>query len=118
MSTKYTGCDELREWLVAQGFTAGNYSYKHRENQCLWYAWRRTEVAHCCEANDGKPQQLVVQPFEMDGHGNHEVEIRGEVNGLWFKLAVYSLSDEDLCDRLPAIERSLVAAWNALKENQ
>lgn len=113
------GCEELREWLLKQGFKCSIESLHRNGNECNWYAFRRSELpARECECNDGKPMQLVVRPFACNINSRSwqsvEVDVTGEANGVWFKLSAYSMSHEDLKSRLPGVESSLIAAWNAL----
>lgn len=112
------GCDELREWLVTQGFRVAHDSLS-RDNECNWYAYRRiTQPTRECEGNAGKPMQLVVWPRKLThAHGNWEsvvVDVTGEAGGTWYKLQAYSLTHDELRERLGEIETSLIAAWNAL----
>ena len=115
--------EELKEWLKSEGFTTDNNYLASRENRCKWYAWRRTVLpARECETN-GNKAQIIVYPWSMgiDVPGlkvpadGVEVELCGEANGIWWKLTAYSLSPKELTKRLSSIERSLVAAWNALE---
>lgn len=118
------GCDDLREWLTAQGFSVARDSLG-RDNECNWYAYRRSALpARECECNDGKPIQLLVKPHKFTHHSaplgaweSVEVDVTGEAGGLWFKLRAYSLKHDELRARLSDIEASLVAAWNALRPN-
>ena len=123
--TTFHGLDDLREWLESQGFRVSQY-YMQRENGCNWYAYRRSELpARECECNDGKPMQIAVRPH-LFRHASAptpsgawescEVDVTGEANGIWWKLAAYNLKPEELRERLPDIEAALIAAWNALKE--
>lgn len=117
------GCDELREWLTSQGFRAAEDGLRHDGNQCNWYAYKRSAIpARECECNDGKPMQIVVKPHRFLHHSapggaweSVEVDVTGEVGGLWFKLQAYSVTQDELRERLGEIERNLIAAWNALQ---
>jgi hypothetical protein len=118
--TNFKGRDDLREWLIVQGFKVSLDSIT-RDNGCNWYAYRRSAIpARECECNDGKPMQIVVRPYlflPSGGRSEHrstEVDVTGEAGGVWFKLSAYSLRDGELQARLPDIEASLIAAWNAL----
>jgi hypothetical protein len=119
--SQLTGCDELREWLIAQGFRVSRDGFG-RDNECNWYAYRRSELqARECECNDGKRMQIVVRPHKFTHPkvpgGSWEsaaVDVTGEAGGAWFKLEAYSLKHDELRERLGDIERSLIAAWNAL----
>jgi hypothetical protein len=118
------GCDELREWLLTQGFRVAEDNLS-RDNDCNWYAYRRSELpARECECNDGKPMQIVVHPFKYRHPSTMhqewqsvEVDVTGEAGGVWFKLQAYSLKHDELRERLGEIEGSLIAAWNALRPN-
>lgn len=117
------GLDELREWLEAQGFRTAVDSLGGRDNECNWYAYRRSELpARECECNEGKPMQLVVRPFKYarptaPAWESAEVDVSGEAGGVWFKLKAYSLPLGELRSRLPEIEARLIAAWNSLLPN-
>ena len=113
-----TGLDDLREWLIGNGFKTAINSLGPRDNVCDWYAYRRSAIpARACECNAGKAMQIVVKPYS---HGDRpewkscEVDVTGEAGGVWYKLCSYSIKPDDLRERLPAIEAALIAAWNAL----
>ena len=117
------GCDDLRAWLEAQGFKTAPDSFSNRDNLCNWYTYRRSAIpARECETNERKTMQLVVKPSHYDGPGlqaGHRwqsagVDVTGEAGGVWFKLSAYSLKQDALHAKLPQIEASLIAAWNAL----
>ena len=112
------GCDDLREWLIAQGFKC-SIDTLMRDNGCNWYAYRRSQYpARECECNEGKQMQIVVRPFAytagMQAWKSAEVDVTGEVAGLWFKLSAYSVKPDELMARLQEIEIRLLDAWNAL----
>ncbi len=112
------GCDDLREWLIKQGFKC-YFEYFKREHDCNWYACRKTEYsARECETNEGKAMQIVIHPFSYsDGTQrweSAEIEVIGEVKGLWFNLSAYSVPIDELKARLQEIEVRLLDAWNAL----
>lgn len=114
------GCDDLREWLISQGFKCSIDHLGHQHNACNWYAYRKSSFeARECECNGGKSMQVVAKPFRLvlEGAKDHtsvELEVTGEAGGIWYKLSAYSLSQEEIRDRLGDIEQSLIAAWNAL----
>jgi len=115
------GEDELRDWLTASGFRCEVDPIRYQENECNWYAYRRSELkARRCECNDSKAGvQLLIKPSVMQ-IGDHElrnveVELRGEANGIWWNLSAYSIKPEEVSEKLNAIEPALVAAWNALQ---
>ena len=118
------GCDELRAWLEAQGFSSA-VNNLGRDNECNWYAYRRSAInARECECNDGKPMQVLVTPHRVSHPSapngawqSAEVDVTGEAGGVWFKLKAYSLPHDELVTRLPDIEARLIAAWNALRPN-
>jgi hypothetical protein len=89
---KYYGCDELREWLVEQGFRVYTDTLA-RDTGCNWYACRRsTTKARACECNGDKGgMTLLVRPW-----------------------SIADPSRSELRQRLPDIEAALVRAWNAL----
>lgn len=117
--TNYSGLAELREWLVARGFSISPFRTSDL-NQCNWYAYKRSAIpARECECNDGKPMQIVVNPYRIESMGagpwdSAEVNVTGEAGGTWFALKAYSLKPDELMERFDRIEASLIAAWNAL----
>jgi len=118
----WCGEPELREWLEANGFRIAKNTLGHRDNECDWYAYRRSELpARTCEYNDKPGMQIVVNPhaFTLDGkrHSSAEVEVCGEAGGVWWKLTAYSMSPERVPDGLAFVEPALIAAWNALLPN-
>lgn len=119
----WCGEDELREWLESQGFRIAKSSLGSRENECNWYAYRRSELAaRACECNyDKQGMQIVVTPhaFSFDGrrHSSVEIEVCGEAGGVWWKLMAYSLSPDRVMEGLAFVEPALIAAWNALLPN-
>lgn len=113
------GMDETRAWLEAQGFRIAEDMLRARENCATWYAYRRSALKSAeCETNDGKPMQIVVRPHSYDWPGGRsrsvEIDVTGEAVGVWYNLRAYSVSEDVLRGHLPQIERSLIAAWNAL----
>lgn len=114
---KFEGFDSLREWLVSNGFSTSENTVRAVNNETNWIAYRRIDLdARECEGNRGKQISLFVWPFACRpiGYSSCEVEIRGEAGGIWFILKAYSVTPQELMQRLPEIERQLVAAWNAL----
>ena len=113
----------LRDALEAAGFKTSPDNLASQWNLCRWHAYRRTSIdARECECNDGKRMQIVVSPHSMDNfherggppHQSVTVDVTGEAGGLWYKLQAYSLSPDEVIDRLPEVERNLIAAWEAL----
>jgi hypothetical protein len=117
------GENELREWLETQGFRCVEDPTRYRENECNWYAYRRSELeARRCECNDNKPgMQIVVKPSAMALNGTQhrsvDIELCGEAGAVWWKLSAYSLNPEQVPEALPYVENALIAAWNALRPN-
>jgi hypothetical protein len=111
----YYGCDELRTWLVGQGFKIENDFFAKDSRGCNWHAYKRTENANDCECND-KPPAVCVKPFfsQHPIHFGADVEVAGKAGGIFYKLEAYSLNVDTLKSRLIDIEKSLIAAWNAL----
>jgi hypothetical protein len=110
---------ELRVWLTANGFRIASNSIRARDNECHWYAYRRSALqARECECNDGKPAQIVVEPsaYTLGGVTRESVEIgvRGEYADDWWDIKAYGVRPNDVPERLPPIEASLIRAWNAL----
>lgn len=116
--SEFFGCDGIREWALSQGFRV-TFDSLAPGNGCNWYAYRRSDLpARECDCNDGERMQLVIKPHEFS-RGDQvwrsaEIDVTGEVESVWFKLTAYSLPEEKLRERLPEIERRLIAAWNAL----
>lgn len=111
----FVGCDDLRDWLLAQGFRASKR--QDPANDCNWIAYRSTALpARECETNTGKPMQLVVTPYWLRlAHPEWQsvtVSIVGDMGGGLYDLRAYSLTPGQVRDSLPEIERRLVAAWN------
>lgn len=120
---KHTGLDELRTWLEEQGFKVYKNSLGKPENECNWQAFRRTSLPCSeCETNDGKPVQLAVSPYAYEIMGRRweyaEIELTGEADGHWFNLSAYRMKPEELKAKLEGVEKSLVAAWNALSRGK
>lgn len=112
------GCDTFRENIVACGFSVYENHFAKEGNLCNWYAVRKTQLsAPECECNNGKKVQLVVSPHHYafrEGLFGVEVDLTGEAGGIWYSLQAYGLKPENFIDKLPAVEESLVSAWNAL----
>lgn len=116
--------EQLATWLKSQGFTVAPNSIASEWSMCKWYAWRRSSLpARRCECNDDKQGiQIVVNPHRMNirvvTRDSVTLEIRGEAASVWWKLEAYDLKCEEVRDRLSNLEGRLVAAWNALKEEE
>ena len=114
--------EEFRKWLEAHGFKCAPNSTASEMNECRWYAWRRSAMwARRCECNDDKEGvQVVITPYQFtiggDKHQGVEVEVCGQYGGAWYRLTAYSISMEELPQKLPQAEKALVHAWNALEE--
>lgn len=122
MADSHAGLPDFRKWLESQGFRIAHSGFADKLNRCNWYAYRRSEIpARECECNDGKAMQIVIQPW-LFAHPSGlpgdwescEAEVCGEAGGLWYKLQCYSLKPAELMAKLPQLEASLIAAWNAL----
>lgn len=117
------GAEELRKWLMEQGFRCEESPLRYQDNGCNWYAYRRSELsARRCECNDDKPgMQIVVTPSEVELNGKPyrscEIELCGEVGGVWWKMTACSLKPEEVPGKMSEVERALIAAWNALHPN-
>jgi len=116
------GCDDLRAWLIENGFRC-EVDYLKECLKTNWYAYRRTKLpARECECNDGKSMQLVVKPFALNNgfttHESVEVSLRGEYGGIWYDLKAYSIDVQTFKARMDEIESNLVNAWNALNAKQ
>ncbi len=116
------GCDAMREWLLSRGFKLV-VGASHAYRGCNWYAWRKSTLpAEECELNQQPTMQIVIYPWRLEqtdapGGGAWEsaqINVSGQAGGQWFSLEATSLTDKELRRRLDFVERSLVAAWNAL----
>ena len=112
------GLDDLREWLKSNSFRISRDSSRN-ESGVNWYAYRPTRwPGRECECNEGKACQLVVWPHDMRFGGHRisgvELEVSGEALGIWWKFRGYSISVEDLPQKIDTVEHGLVAAWNAI----
>jgi hypothetical protein len=120
MNEEFLGEENLYNWLEENGFKFSKNQFVKSEENCNWYAWRRSELsARVCECNSDKDGvQIVVRPFSAQIgdrlHRNVEIDVKGEYKGIWFSISAYSLKPEEVFDRLYDIEKSLVSAWNAL----
>ncbi len=112
--------NELKDHLVEAGFQPYINPTHFRTSKTDWYACRKVETERECECNEGKRMQLTVWPYKSTIHDKTyesvEVDITGEYKGVWYKLQAYSLSPDELVEKLDSIENSLVAAWNSLDE--
>ena len=111
--------DEFRKELEAYGWRTAPNGLKSRMNDAGWYAWRQTKNdARECEHNEGKRVQITLYPNSMLIHGSRhesvEIDLTGELAGVWYKLRAYSLSPAETLERMDEIEARLVRAWNAL----
>lgn len=121
MSNSFTGCDDLRAWLESAKFKIAKSPFVVNDG-FNWYAYRATVFpSRECECNDGKSMQIVVHPWRVANASapngaweSVDVEVVGEAGGIWYKLQAYSMKHDELMARLPQIEASLIAAWNAL----
>ncbi len=111
----------LKTFLEKKNFFFANNGLKHPGNNATWYAYRKSKLSSReCECNSHKGMQIVVYPY-MYTVGNVEsesveIELVGEHNETWFKLSAYSMSPAELVRNLPALEASLIRAWNALEK--
>ena len=105
---KYTPMEQLRTWLLGNGFKIYPFI------DCWIGAKKLDPSIRKCEDNEDKELLLVVHPHERDGYQNHAVEISGCTDGKWFKLECYGLRNEDIRKNLFDIERRLVLAWNVI----
>ena len=110
---------ELQQQLIAIGFNISSNPFAKDLNDCTWYAYRRSKIpARECECNEKKFMQIVLKPLKFSMHGHDvesvEIEIVGQYDN-WYNLNAYGISFEEVIEKLPKIEASLVAAWNALE---
>ena len=116
---EFTGLDEQRAALEAAGLRIYRNHMAREGNLCNWVAQRRTDIpSRECECNDGRPVCVTVTPHFYLFPGNEmrtfEVDVTGECDGEWYALKAYSIWADEIIEKLPAAERSLIAAWNAL----
>ncbi len=107
--------DELKEWLIGNGYKIYKNSLADKQNFCDWYACRSSDAVKECGCNN-KPPQIIVKPscFKLENglkHNGAEVELIGEDASLWWKFSVYSLSVKELMENLGLIEERLIKAW-------
>lgn len=112
----------MKEYLASIGFTFQQNNINDRINQYNWIAYRRIQQEHRqCDCNENNCL-LVIRPFKMlindVLHESFEMDITAEFDTNWYKLTAYSLTVEDIKNRLPLIEQRLLAAWQALGDIQ
>jgi hypothetical protein len=115
----FRGLDDLRDTLQSNGWKLAEKQYGRGGNGCNWYAYRRTALpAAECECNEGKPMQIVIEPYTLEMqnqlHSSTEVKVTGEAGGQWFDLKAYSIQADELPQQLASVEAALIGAWNAL----
>lgn len=111
--------DKFKQWLEQNGFNLHPYRLRQPGNIYDWLAAKRLSGVAECETN-GYPQ-IVVKPYGYlvttdIQHESVEIEITGERNKMWFCLKAYSVKPQEALQRWPEIERSLIAAWQAIRE--
>jgi len=109
-----TTIESIRAALEPMGFHWQKAVILNHEAGCFY---KRIETKRPCLCNDR--DQLLIRVYAPSEHMPgwvFEVEMTGEfVQGLWANLKVYSIRGlSELLERLPRIQRSLVAAWEAL----
>ncbi len=78
------------------------------------FFWKRSETGANCDCN-GKPPSIAITPHRYYDGITYELDITGELHGIWHKLQAYSIShDENLITNIQTAERALVAAWEAI----
>lgn len=109
--------ERLKEWLIGNGYKIYNNHLNTDSNLVDWYAAKRADSIRERECNDKSPQ-IVIWPVAFthldDIYESVSVDISGEHYGLWWKLASYSLSPNELMQNLGMIEEKLIKAWEAL----
>jgi hypothetical protein len=109
-----TNIEAIRAALEPIGF---KYQPSSVADNAKGFFYRRVETKRPCLCNN--KDQILINAYEPGGHLTEwafEVEITGEFTaGLWAKLKAYSIMGlPELLEKLPRIERSLVAAWEAM----
>ena len=111
--------NNLKEWLIGNEFKIYEDCYGDKNNQCRWYACRKTNAVKDCGCNN-RPPQIFVYPYSATfNNGQHyesiTVELIGEDFGIWWNFSAYSLSTKELMENLGMIEDRLVKAWEDKK---
>lgn len=119
MRFELRGSSGFQKDLEDMNFKVYEDHFCKEHNLCNWYAVRKTRLENKeCECNTDKDVQLVITPYEYFVHGEErcgaEIDLTGEVGGVWYKLQAYGMQQSELITKLPEIEQSLVNAWNAL----
>ena len=115
--------DELKDWLKEHGFREHPNPLASFENECKWYACKRYASKYNCECNYDKDGiQIVIWPYRYNLHGHQmrsiEIDLSGEADGVWYKLQGYSMTWDELPDKLDQVTDGLIKAWEAIpREN-
>jgi len=115
---KFKGEPDLMDWFIEKGFKIAINNINIDGNTCNWYAYKKSDItARKCECN-GEDLTVVATPYSrLIGYRKYltvDVEVHGEVDGIWFKLSAYSMTIQDLKEKIDSVEVSLIKAWNAL----
>jgi hypothetical protein len=109
-----TTIESLRAALKPMGF---QYQVASSGDRASSFFYRRVETKRPCLCND-RDQVLIYAyaPTSYSPTWSFEVELTGEfIKDSWAKLMVYSIRGlPELLEKLPRIQRNLVAAWEAL----
>jgi hypothetical protein len=117
---RLVGCDDLRAWLQAQGFACAPNPVPDLDNLVNWYAFRRQAVTGPqAEQAEQAEQTVHVRPHRLQ-LGDRVLEIADvvvvfQLEDLSYELKAYSLSFDQLKQRLPAVSANLLAAWGAVR---
>lgn len=112
--------EELKARLYEIGFKMED-NRDEPSNKVRWRAYRTLPTQVECQCND-RPPVLIVHPFMFDGFLQRdgiimrsvEFAITGELaNGDWLNSKVYAVAVDKALAKLPDIERTLVAVWEA-----
>lgn len=114
-----TGCNHFRDELRRLGYRI-MVGWTGEGNECNWYAYKRSQYeGRECECNEGRNIQVVVHPVQYTFGGrtdrSSEMEVTGEVDGVWFTQKAYGVDLEDMLAGNATLEKKLINAWNALK---
>lgn len=114
--TKWTGLDDFREKLEADGWKIWKDNLKSMHNECNWIAAKRIPCARQCETN-GEKTSVTIRPHVMTlggtRHASARISIHGEYGGDWYKLEC-SFHPESSYNRIPDFEARIIKAWEAL----
>lgn len=75
---------------------------------------KRVENESVCETNDGLFINVHLVRYMDSSNRSFEIEITAEKTELWWKMMAYSLSENELFERLSEIENTLTKMFNSI----